>query len=129
MHEYPATKRIFEIACELAERHGIRRVQAINLVVGDDAGYAGDAIRLYFELLAEHSRCAGARLNIRRIRAKLRCPSCGRLFVRKPFSFECPRCGSTGTPTEIGKEFYIESLDYADEDASAEDSPRIERND
>jgi len=121
MHEYPATKRIFEIACEQAERHGIRKVQAINLVVGDDAGYAGDAIRLYFELLAENSRCAGARLNIRRIRAKLLCSTCGHRFVRKPFSFDCPRCGGTGMPTETGKEFYIASLDYAAEDESAEE--------
>ena len=41
----------------------------------------------------------------------MKCDRCGRLFERKRFSFTCPYCGGDGSPTDIGKEFYIESVD------------------
>lgn len=112
MHEYPATQRIVAIACEQSALHSNRPVQAIHLVVGDDAGYVGDSIQLYFELIATDTACADARLEIRRIRPQLQCPACHRFFERKPFSFACPDCGTTSHPSAIGKEFYVESIDF-----------------
>ena len=41
----------------------------------------------------------------------VRCPACGALFERKPMSFACPECGTDGHPTDIGKEFYIDSIE------------------
>lgn len=112
MHEYPATLRIVEIACAQSAAHGQRPVRTIHLVVGDDAGYIGDAIELYFPMIATNSACADAMLAIERIRPRLQCPACQCLFERKPFSFACPECGTTGHPTNIGKEFYIRSIDF-----------------
>lgn len=112
MHEYPATLRIVEIACAEAAAHGSRIVQTIHLVVGDDAGYVGETIALYFDLIAAGTACATARLDIRRIKPQLQCPACQRHFVRRPFSFACPDCGTAGHPTAIGKEFYVESVDF-----------------
>ena len=74
MHEYPATLRIVEIACEQAASHGGRKVQTIHLVVGDDAGYVGDTVQLYFELIAADTACADAQLAIRRVKPRLQCP-------------------------------------------------------
>ena len=48
---------------------------------------------------------------IKRIKPKLKCPKCGELFERRPMSFACPVCGTDGGPTDIGKEFYIESIE------------------
>lgn len=45
------------------------------------------------------------------MKPKMKCDRCGCLFERKKFSFTCPRCGGDGSPTDIGKEFYIESVD------------------
>lgn len=50
-------------------------------------------------------------LTIKDIKPLMKCDRCGRLFERKRFSFTCPRCGGDGSPTDIGKEFYIESVD------------------
>jgi len=110
MHEYPITERIVQVACAEAMAHGQRKVLAIDLVVGADAGYVGDTIQLYFDLIAENTLCAGAVLKIRPIRPQLQCPACGLYFERRPFTFACPACGTNGHPTAIGKEFYIESL-------------------
>jgi hydrogenase nickel incorporation protein HypA/HybF len=111
MHEYPITKRIIEVAEEYAVKNNAAEVKVIHLVVGDYSGYVASSIELYFELIAEGSLCGKAKLEIERVIPKLKCSGCGELFVRKPFSFECPYCGKEGTPTEIGQEFYIKSIE------------------
>lgn len=111
MHEYPITKRIIEIANEFAQKNNAVNVKKINLVVGDYSGYVADSIELYFDIIAEGSLCENAQLNIQRVVPRLRCSQCGELFIRKPFSFQCPSCGGEGGPTEIGKEFYIKSIE------------------
>lgn len=111
MHEYPITQRIIEIADEYAVKNNAAEVKRINLVVGDYCGYVASSIELYFELIAQGSVCEKAKLNIERVVPKLKCNSCGELFIRKPFSFECPSCKGEGSPTDIGKEFYIRSIE------------------
>lgn len=111
MHEYPITLRIIEIAQEFAVKNNAAEVKVINLVVGDYSGYVSSSIELYFDIIAEGSLCEKAFLNIERIIPKLKCNDCGQLFVRKPFSFQCPTCNGEGSPTEIGKEFYIKSIE------------------
>ena len=111
MHEYPITKRIIEIAQEFALKNNAEEVKQINLVVGDYSGYVASSIELYFGIIAEESICKNATLHIERIIPKLKCNDCGKLFVRKPFSFECPDCNGQGSPTDIGQEFYIKSIE------------------
>jgi hydrogenase nickel incorporation protein HypA/HybF len=111
MHEYPITQRIIEIASEHAIKNSADEVKVIHLVVGDYSGYVASSIELYFEIIAQGSPCEKAVLEIERIAPKLRCKSCGQLFLRKPFSFECPSCKGEGTPTDIGQEFYIKSIE------------------
>jgi len=111
MHEYPITKRIIEISQEHANKHNAKEVKQINLVVGDYSGYVASSIELYFGIIAEGTVCENAKLNIKRVKPMLKCNECESLFVRKPFSFECPYCGGQGSPTEIGHEFYIESIE------------------
>lgn len=110
MHEYPVTLEIVRIADKTAREKG-GLVKAIHLVVGEDSGFIGESIQMYFDVISEGTLCEGARLTIRDIKPKMRCDRCGALFERKRFSFICPRCGGDGSPTEIGKEFYIESVD------------------
>ncbi|MCL1809154.1 MAG: hydrogenase maturation nickel metallochaperone HypA [Clostridiales bacterium] len=111
MHEYPITQQIIKIAekhCLLAQSGSVKK---ISLVVGDCSGLVGDSIDMYFRAISEGSLCEGAMLEIERIEPKLRCPSCGALFKRKPMSFACPECEADGQPTEIGKEFYIKEIE------------------
>jgi hydrogenase nickel incorporation protein HypA/HybF len=111
MHEYPVTKRIIEIAEEFAKENNAQEVKQINLVVGDYSGYVASSIELYFDIIAEGSLCSKARLRIERIEPKFKCNECGRLFKRELFSFQCPFCNGEGSPTDIGEEFYIKSIE------------------
>ena len=111
MHEYPITQQIIKIAENHAREADAEKVTAVNLVVGDYSGFIGDSIQMYFDIISEGTLCEGAEIRIQRVKPKLRCSSCGELFERKLFSFECPKCGGEGGPTEIGKEFYIDSIE------------------
>jgi len=115
MHEYPVTVRIVEIASETAEKNR-GRVRRIDLVVGEDSGFIGESIQMYFDAVAEGTPCEGATLVIEGVRPKLRCEICGKLFERKRYSFQCPHCGGDGEPTRIGKEFYVKSVELEIED-------------
>jgi len=111
MHEYPITVRIIEIAEEYAKKNEADKVVAINLVVGDYSGYVSSSIELYFDIIAQDSLCKDAKLQIERIKPKLKCSSCGELFLREPYTFTCPHCKGEGAPTDIGQEFYIKSIE------------------
>jgi hydrogenase nickel incorporation protein HypA/HybF len=113
MHEYPLTEQIIKMAEEHARKQGDSKVKRINLVVGDDSGCVADCISLYFDLIAKDSLCEEAILSIKRVKPMLRCQVCGKLFEREPFLFDCPadNCRGEGRPTEIGREFYVESIE------------------
>ena len=115
MHEYPVTVRIVEIAEETAEKRKAK-VRRIDLVVGKDSGFIGESIQMYFDIVAEGTRCEGAKLVIEGVEPRLRCTQCGELFVRRLYSFACPSCGGEGEPTAIGKEFYIKSMELETEE-------------
>ena len=66
---------------------------------------------MYFDVIGKDTVCEGAEIEIIRVKPKLKCPNCGEYFERKPMSFACPVCGTDGEPSEIGKEFYIDSIE------------------
>ncbi len=111
MHEYPITLKIIDLAASHAKNAGAERVKAVHLVVGDYSGFVGESVRLYFDNIAQGTPCEGATLTIRRVEPRLLCRSCGELFKKVLFSFQCPVCGGEGGPSSVGKEFYIESIE------------------
>jgi hydrogenase nickel incorporation protein HypA/HybF len=110
MHEYPITEQIIRIAEKHGKRFRASKIESINLVVGEQSGFIGESIQMYFDVISKGTLCEGAELVIKTIKPELRCTACGALFYRKILSFACPSCGGDGAPTEIGREFYIESV-------------------
>ena len=111
MHEFPITEHIVKMAERTCREQGGKKVRLINLVMGEYSGYVPESVQMYFDIIQEGTLCEGAKVHITRIRPKLRCPECGELFEKAPMSFACPKCGADGEPTDIGKEFYIESIE------------------
>ena len=92
MHKYPVTLEIIRLAEKTAEEnHG--RIRGIHLVIGEDSGFIGESIQMYFDVLAAGTLCEGAQVTIEGVKPKLSCEKCGKLFERKRFSFTCPFCG------------------------------------
>lgn len=113
MHEYPITQQIIRTAEQYASREGAKRIHTITLVVGDYSGYVADSIALYFDIISQGSMCEGAKLVIERIKPMLKCTKCNKLFERQPPGFECPFCGGDGAPCDVGREFYIKSVEIS----------------
>lgn len=111
MHEYPITEQMIKICNKHCKEAGAERVVKVKLVVGDRSGCVSESIQMYFDVISEGTPCEKAELEIIRVRSKLRCPACGEMFERELLSFACPKCGTDGEPTEIGKEFYIEEIE------------------
>lgn len=111
MHEYSQTKQIVNIVSNTARLHGAEKVSEVRLVVGENTGILPDSVQMYFDMIAPGTPAAGAKLYMRIIKAEMHCPHCGKNFIRPRFSFACPDCGTLGNPTDIGNEFYVESVE------------------
>ena len=117
MHEYKLTLDIIEIAEKnafaAAGRSADAKVSKITLVIGESSGVSGESIKMYFDQISKGSVCEGAEIEIESVAPMLRCKTCSRLFRRKPFLFACTykNCGGEGEPTEIGREFYVKSIE------------------
>ena len=111
MHELPITEEIIKIAEKHARDAGASKIVSIRLVVGESSGYVGESIRMYFDIISKGTLCEGASLEIELVKPKLLCPACGMLFERMPMRFDCPACGTDGGPTDIGREFFVDSIE------------------
>jgi hydrogenase nickel incorporation protein HypA/HybF len=111
MHEASVTEALIKIALEEAARRKATRVTAINLVVGETTGYMAESLEFYFRSLSKGTALEGAALNVKYVKPLIKCPSCGKLFERKRFSFDCPDCGVPGTMTSVGNEFFIDTME------------------
>jgi hydrogenase nickel incorporation protein HypA/HybF len=111
MHEYPITQQIIKIAEQHCKEANGEKVKKVILVVGEHSGFVGDSIQMYFDVISKDTLCEGSKIEMEYVKAKLKCPACGELFLKVPMSFACPKCGIDGGPTEIGKEFYIKEIE------------------
>jgi len=118
MHEEPVTRSIVEIAQRHGQEARASRIERITLVVGERSGYVPESLQMYFDVLSKGTLCEGAALKLVGVKPKLRCRACGNEFERIPYSFACPKCGGDGEPTEIGKEFYIESIEIEEQEGA-----------
>lgn len=115
MHEYPITQQLIKIAEKNCRDAGGTKVKKIKLVLGDYSGFVPESIHMYFDIIAEGTLCEDAEIEIERIKPKMRCTGCGEYFERELYSFACPKCGAEGEPTDIGKEFYIDSIEIEED--------------
>ncbi len=111
MHEYAVTQSMINIALNEAKRAGASKILEIRLVIGDLSTILDDSVQMYFDIMSEGTIAQGAKLVFKRVKAEFKCKECGEVFVKPPQGFDCPKCGGLGTPTERGREFYIESLE------------------
>lgn len=111
MHEYAVTKSMIDIAVKEADKAEAGKITEIRLVIGDLSTIIDDSVQMYFDILSEGTAAEGAKLVFNRKPAIFRCRECGNEFVKPAKGFDCPKCGGLGTPTDAGREFYIESME------------------
>ncbi|MCS6845077.1 MAG: hydrogenase maturation nickel metallochaperone HypA [Caldilineales bacterium] len=112
MHELAITQSVLDIAVGQAQRHGARRITAVNLVVGELTGYVPDSIQFYFDLLSRGTPAEAAALNVRRVPTQVRCRQCRAEFrPEEGVLWVCPACGGLGGDLLSGNELLVESIE------------------
>ena len=111
MHEYAVTQSMITLALEEAYKAEASKILEIRLVIGDLSTIMDESVQMYFDIMSEGTIAEGAKLVFNRVKAEFKCKVCGEVYVKPTKGFDCPKCGALGTPTGIGKEFYIDSLE------------------
>jgi hydrogenase nickel incorporation protein HypA/HybF len=128
MHELQATRGMLDVALAAAADAGAGGVVAIDVVIGAMTSMVDDSVQFYFDVLSRDTAAAGALLRFRREPARGRCGACDHGFeARPPLARTCPRCGSLDLEVTGGQEFYVESIEVADEGARSDGHPEGER--
>jgi hydrogenase nickel incorporation protein HypA/HybF len=112
MHELAVTQSILDIAQRHADRAGAQRIVAVNLTLGELAGFVDDSIQFYFDFLSKDTPAAGAMLNFERIKSRVRCHQCGAEYAAPDSRlWSCPECDALGGEVIAGREFAVASIE------------------
>ncbi len=110
MHELPFVTELVRIAEEEAARQGLEKVVRIDVVTGELSAIVDECVQMYFEMIAEGTRCEGAKLAFEHPPAELRCPRCGKRFPHT-HGFQCPECGEDAVLVKgTGQECQIKAI-------------------
>ncbi len=94
MHELSIAASIVETVTESASAYPGARVKEVRLRVGALASIVEDSLQFCWELAAEGSPVAGAKLVIKVLPVILHCEACDvDSQIDGVQSFRCPRCG------------------------------------
>lgn len=108
MHELSVTQSILDIALKNA---GSRKIQQINLVIGQFSSIVDDSVQFYWDVISKETVAEGARLRFERIPGEMTCQQCGHVFRPTGETFDCPSCSSPFVKITKGEEFQVESID------------------
>jgi hydrogenase nickel incorporation protein HypA/HybF len=115
MHELSVAMSLVEAASDKARGLGDVRVDAVYVRLGPLSGVVRDALLFCFDLAAEGTPVAGARLEIEDVALTAFCPKCGEAReILSSQHLHCPVCGAA-TPDVIGgRELELTALEVDD---------------
>jgi hydrogenase nickel incorporation protein HypA/HybF len=117
VHELSVAVSLVEIACEKARALGDVRVEALHLRLGALSGVVRDALLFSFDLAAEGTPVAGARLEIADVPLTVMCPTCGEERELPGFPLLCPVC-RTPTPDVVrGRDLELAAMEVCESEA------------
>jgi hydrogenase nickel incorporation protein HypA/HybF len=118
MHEMAVTQSLLDIVLKEAANVGAKKVDEVNLVLGELSGLVDDSIQFYFDFMTKGTLAEGAKLNFKRVPARMKCRACGEEFTTAPDEWICPKCSQWQAEVVAGKEFYIDSIEVDDANKS-----------
>jgi hydrogenase nickel incorporation protein HypA/HybF len=114
VHEFSLASAISETAI----RHAAgRRVTLVSLRVGRLRQVVKDTLDFYWDITTRDTVCAGSRLEIDDVPARLHCSGCDREWEIEVPAFVCGDCGPAGVTVLTGEEFQVESIEVEEESA------------
>jgi hydrogenase nickel incorporation protein HypA/HybF len=111
MHELSVTQSILNIALKHAQQANAKRIDDINIVMGELSTNVDDSMQFYWDVIAQGTMAEGAKLHFRRVPAELQCRKCDHKYHPEEDALVCPICESAGSRIIAGEEFFVESID------------------
>lgn len=114
MHEMGIMTNVLDMALEYSKGNNVKRIQKINLEVGEYSGIIPKIAQDFFTFLAKDTIAAGAVIEIKKVPLKYICYECGKLNTAIPgkTTFLCSECGSDDIQfLSSGREWRMESME------------------
>ncbi|HEY7485711.1 MAG TPA: hydrogenase maturation nickel metallochaperone HypA [Streptosporangiaceae bacterium] len=108
MHELSLTQEIVEA---IADRMGDAEIECVRLEIGKLSGVVVESIRFCFDLVAEGTIVAGARLEIDEPSGHARCRECASEFDIDDPIVLCPTCATANVDVLSGRDMRIRSVE------------------
>ena len=121
MHEFVTAQQIVRTITRVGLQNGATRITAVRLEIGDLTFLVPDQLKFSFDIASKDTIAEGARFEITRIKAKVKCHKCGyegQLDLHSKgdtADFEvnfrdCPKCGESGMEIIGGRELNIKDI-------------------
>ena len=111
MHELTITQNMLDLVLKQAQESGSKKVEKINLVIGEMTGVVDRSMQFYFELLSKDTPAQGAVLIFRMVPLQAKCRDCGTSFDFNEGVGECPQCHLYNVEIISGNELFVESIE------------------
>lgn len=113
MHEVSLMEQTLEIAIESARQQGASKIHRLTMRIGAMSGVVPEALTFAFDIVAQETIAADAKLDIESVPVLCFCPSCTKEFNPPDLFYECPNCGELRTKLVSGKEIELKSLEVS----------------
>jgi hydrogenase nickel incorporation protein HypA/HybF len=111
MHELAITQSMFDIVLKQAEQVRAKKINKINLVIGEMTGVVSDSVQFYLDFLTKDSIAEGAEVSVKMVPPQAQCRNCNQIFELKEFDWTCPNCKGNSVEIIAGKELFVESIE------------------
>jgi len=118
MHEFSVMTQIVDSVLEEAKRRDAKKVEQVDLEVGEFTLLGREQLEFAYDVLSKDSILQGSRLEIRTVKGKIKCGSCGyegsvKVAEDAPHRsvpiLECPKCHSAAKIVE-GRECVVRNI-------------------
>jgi len=111
MHELSLAMSVREIVENAAEQNGSKKVNEVNIIVGEFSSVSVDALEFAMEVAKKGSVFENAKINIKSTKTILSCSECKKETVMQDYIFKCSACESTSVQIVSGDRMFVESID------------------
>ncbi len=111
MHEGSFARAIILTAKKEAEKAGFRRISRIKVAIGEIHAVVDEFLITVFDMMKESYGLDGAMLEVEKIKLKVRCKECGKIYHPEEPIFQCPRCSALGGEILEGEELHLISIE------------------
>ncbi len=111
MHELSIVMGIVNIAEQEVNKVQAKKVEVIELDIGELSGIEMDALDFAWEMAVKGTVLENAQRKINHIEAKAKCSECGCDFSIKQLYDACPECNSYFKDIYQGKELRVKALE------------------